>query len=396
MSRNYSSIVEPKTLAADVLLIATQITLNNVTGLPSAPYVLVLNPDTASEEVILVDADQSGVTSPTLKVTRAIESGATAKTHTNGDTVKHMIVGSDLQLVHNHLDATAAHGATGAVVGTTNTQTLTNKTLTLPKINENVTLTATATELNVLDGITASTAELNIMDGVTSTTAELNILDGVTSSTAELNILDGVTSSAAELNILDGATLSTAELNYVDGVTSAIQTQLNTIVNTTIPNATPTGTVVMWVTDAAPTGWILCQGQEVLVSEYTALDGVLGTTYGARTNGSGAAGTTHFRVPDLRGRVPMGSGTGRNVADSANLSARTLGTKVSDAETHTLTIAEMPSHDHQSLQFGPSGGAAGLRADAVVTTDTRTGFTGGGGAHNNTQPSTVINFIIKS
>ena len=67
-----------------------------------------------------------------------------------------------------HVNATAAHGATGAVVGTTTEQTLTNKTLTTPKINEDVTLTATSTELNVLDGITASTAELNYVDGVTS------------------------------------------------------------------------------------------------------------------------------------------------------------------------------------------------------------------------------------
>jgi hypothetical protein len=119
-------------------------------------------------------------------------------------------------------------------------QTLTNKTLTSPKINEDVAVTATATELNILDGVTSTTAELNILDGVTSTTAELNILDGVTSTTAELNILDGVTSSTAELNILDGVTstaaeinlldgvtATTTELNYVDGVTSAIQTQLD-------------------------------------------------------------------------------------------------------------------------------------------------------------------------
>ena len=88
-------------------------------------------------------------------------------------------------------------------------------------------VTATATEINVLDGITASTAELNILDGVTASYTEINVLDGITASTAELNILDGVTASASELNILDGATLSTTELNYVNGVTSAIQTQLN-------------------------------------------------------------------------------------------------------------------------------------------------------------------------
>ena len=49
----------------------------------------------------------------------------------------------------------------------------------------------------------------------------------VTSTASELNILDGVTSTAAELNLLDGVTSTTAELNYVDGVTSNIQTQLN-------------------------------------------------------------------------------------------------------------------------------------------------------------------------
>ena len=157
MSRNYSSISEPKTLTANVSSVATQITLNNVTGLPSVPYVLVLNPDTANEEVILVTTDQTGVTSPTVKVSRAIETGASAKTHTTGDIVKHMIVGTDLQIVHDHVDnTTTAHGATGAVVGTTNTQTLTNKTLTSPKINENVALTATATELNYVDGVTSA------------------------------------------------------------------------------------------------------------------------------------------------------------------------------------------------------------------------------------------------
>ena len=52
-------------------------------------------------------------------------------------------------------------------------------------------VTATAAELNIMDGVTATTAELNIMDGVTATTAELNLMDGVTATTAEINILDG-------------------------------------------------------------------------------------------------------------------------------------------------------------------------------------------------------------
>jgi len=88
-------------------------------------------------------------------------------------------------------------------------------------------VTSTTAELNILDGVTATTAELNILDGVTATASELNILDGVTATAAELNILDGVTANASEINKLDGLTASTTELNYVTNVTSAIQTQLN-------------------------------------------------------------------------------------------------------------------------------------------------------------------------
>ena len=64
------------------------------------------------------------------------------------------------------------------------TQTLTNKRLTSPKLNEDVAITATATEVNILDGVTSTTAELNILDGVTSTAAELNIMDGGTSASS--------------------------------------------------------------------------------------------------------------------------------------------------------------------------------------------------------------------
>lgn len=77
-------------------------------------------------------------------------------------------------------------------------------------------VTASASELNILDGATLSTAELNILDGVTATAAELNILDGVTATASELNLLDGVTWALLDYNTL---TATAAELNQLDGVT---------------------------------------------------------------------------------------------------------------------------------------------------------------------------------
>ncbi len=74
-------------------------------------------------------------------------------------------------------------------------------------------VTATAAELNTLDGVTATAAEINTLDGVTATTAELNTLDGVTATTAELNTLDGVTATASEINLLDGDKASGWSIN---------------------------------------------------------------------------------------------------------------------------------------------------------------------------------------
>ena len=150
---------------------------------------------------------------------------------------------------------------TDGYLTTSSTSTLTNKTLTSPKVNEDVVLTATSTELNTLDGITASTAELNT-------------LDGITASTSELNTLDGITASTSELNILDGATLSTTELNYVDGVTSGIQTQLNA----KAPLNSPIFTGGVSVTDGAG---IVAEG-DLLIGGNADINGNL-TVYGTTT-----------------------------------------------------------------------------------------------------------------
>ena len=120
-------------------------------------------------------------------------------------------------------EGTAADGHDATLVSVVASS---DKTYTLPNITGHVPILSNDPGTTA---ISATAAELNIMDGVTATTSELNILDGVTSTTAELNILDGVTSTAAEINKLDGLTATTTELNYVDGVTSAIQTQLDAL-----------------------------------------------------------------------------------------------------------------------------------------------------------------------
>lgn len=134
--------------------------------------------------------------------------------------------------------------------------------------------------------------------------------------------------------------------------------------------AAPTGAIMMWPTSSAPSGWLLCNGQEVARSGD--LGTLLGDTYGVGN------GTTTYNVPDFRGVFPWG------IKASGNALGDTGG-----EEAHTLTVAELASHSGHQLTLGywTAGGTAGVAANAVIT--------GSNVAHNTLPPYLVINFIIK-
>lgn len=245
MGRNYSSIATEKTLTEDVTNVATLITLNNITNLPSPPYTLVINPDTNLEEIVTVVTDQSGISAPQLRVARA-QDGTTAQVHTNGNIVKHMITARDLQEAQDHISANEnVHGISdsASLVYKNASQTLTNKTMSgANNIFSNIPQSAITNLVSDLadtsTALSTHSADSTDVHGI-SNSANLVYLDStqiltnkrLTSPKINEDVI--LTASATELNILDGATLSTAELNYVDGVTSAIQTQLDSKIDKT-------------------------------------------------------------------------------------------------------------------------------------------------------------------
>jgi hypothetical protein len=85
-------------------------------------------------------------------------------------------------------------------------------------------------DLTTLGGLSKADGNFIVGDGATWVVESGNTVltsIGVTATTTELNVLDGITATTTELNVLDGITATTTELNYTDGVTSAIQTQLD-------------------------------------------------------------------------------------------------------------------------------------------------------------------------
>ena len=154
-------------------------------------------------------------------------------------------------------------------------------------------------------------------------------------------------------------------------------------------NTEALGTIKLWPNATPPAKHLLCDGSLYSLAAYPALAAFLGT-------GFGGDGIATFAVPDLRGRTPVGVGTGT----ASDATAWTLAAK-RGTEKHSLTEAEGPNHKHNvsyiSFSDGQESGIdLGLAPAGYSATGTRpTEASGSGTAHNNIQPSLGMNFVIR-
>lgn len=182
--------------------------------------------------------------------------------------------------------------------------------------------------------------------------------------------------------------LGTAELEVPNSDGSANQVlQTNGSGALSFANAVPAGVIAAYGGASAPSGWLLCDGSAVSRATYSDLFSAISTTYGV------GDGSTTFNVPDMRGRVSVGTGTG------AGLTARTLGA-TGGAETHQLAESELAAHTHTVTGRQTAGHGASGDFNQTDNTGTAnnisTSSTGGDGSHNNMQPFLVNTAIIKT
>lgn len=128
----YSNVAQQTALSGSISSGAVNITVDATTGFPgSFPYTLALDYGAATEELVSV----TNAAGTSLTVTRGY-GGTSAQSHSLGAVVRHVVDATDLTAFRTHEAATAAvHGVAGTLVGTSDTQTLSNKTLTSPTIN---------------------------------------------------------------------------------------------------------------------------------------------------------------------------------------------------------------------------------------------------------------------
>jgi microcystin-dependent protein len=151
------------------------------------------------------------------------------------------------------------------------------------------------------------------------------------------------------------------------------------------------GEIRMFAGNFAPAGWMFCEGQLLPISENETLFQLIGTTYGGD-------GQETFGLPDLRGRIPLHQGNGKNLAEAAGV------------ESVTLTIQQIPNHGHPYTgaatagnQVSPSGNLAANSTSVkpYIAEDQDGNFsasavtpTGGSQPHDNFMPYLCVDFII--
>jgi hypothetical protein len=397
-------------------------------------YTVVIDPDTALEEIVDVSNYASG---NTLTIARGID-GSTGVAHSAGAIIRHMVIGRDLSESNTHIEATTGHGATGAVVGTTNTQTLTNKTLTSPTLTTPVLGVATATSIN---GTTIPSSATLVKTSDTGTVTSTMLLDGTivnadvntsaaiaysklalagTITSADIandTIVDGDINTAANIawtKIAPSSTVSATELGYLDGVTSAIQTQLDaklataTAASTYAPLASPALTGVPTAptaaantntTQIATTAFVQTELTDLIGGAPGALD-TLNELAAALSNDASYSTTI---TTALATKLPLAGGTMTGAIAMGTNKITGLGTPTVSTDAATKAYADSIVATSPSNLTGPitSVGAATsvaaqtgtgstfvMNTSPTIVTPTLSGATVAGTINGTTIPST--------
>lgn len=229
--------------------------------------------------------------------------------------------------------------------------------------------------------------------------------------------------SAADTTDNSTLTLGSSKLKVKDAGITATQLATDSVITAKIQDGAvtaakldagavsvlmPTASIMPYAGSSAPTGYLLCDGAAISRSTYSTLFGLLATTYGS------GDGSSTFNIPDLRGRVIAGqddmggASANRLTGLTGGVDGDVLGGS-GGAETHTLATSELPAHDHDvdtAVKSNNTNGVAGnyptgtnLSSPSAAQLGANTNSiknTGGGGAHNNVQPTIILNYIIKT
>ena len=368
--RKYTSRSQQTTLTAAVTsggstinvanastLFAT-VSAGDITG--GATFTVVIDPDTALEEIVEV----TGASSNTLTITRSVDAVGTATDHSAGAVVRHMIIGRDLREANAHIEATGTvHGLAstgGVVVGTAQVQTLTNKTLTTPVV-AGATLSGTVTSTATITGgtltgaiVTGLSAPSNGSDATTKTYVDSILGSATAASTSAASAATSAT--AAATSAASAATSATAAATSATSA-AASQTAAATSATSAAASATAAATSATTATTQA-------------TNAATSATSAAASATAAATSATSAAASATTAAASVA-TIATYASNALTSANSAATSATAAATSASSASTsQTAAATSATSAAASATAAATSATSAGTSATAAATSAT--------------------------
>jgi hypothetical protein len=376
-TRQYSSRSQQSTLTGAITAGATSFTvvsgttlLGGVTIPSGRTFTLVIDPDTALEEIV----DATAVSTNTFTVTRAID-GSTAQSHSAGAVVRHMAIGRDLRDANLHAEADAyyndgsgsghtMHGigsGEGVVVGTLKTQTLTNKTLTSPTISDpTITGTATAGAVLVFEGTTADAYETT-----------LTVVDPTQDNTITLPNTTGTVVIVDATQTLTNKTLTSPTISgspVITGLSSA---------GMIASSATPKdyvdsilGSATAAATSAASAATSAASAATSASSASTSASSALTSTNSASTSATAAATSATSAAASATAAATSATSAAASATTASNSAAAAATSATSAATSASSALTSANSASTSATSAANSATASATSASAAATSAT--------------------------
>ena len=380
-TRKYSSRSQQTTLSASLTAAGTSCTvvsgtslLGGITISAGETFTVVIDPDTALEEIV----DVTAVATNTLTITRGID-GSSGVAHSAGAVVRHMAIGRDYRESNQHIEASSGvHGiaATSSVVGTNSTQTLTNKTLTSPVITSPTITAGTSAEFTsiVFEGATADAFETTLT--VTDPTADRTItipdvtgtvvIDGATQTLTNKTLTSPTISGSPVITGLSSAGMissSATPKDYVDSILGSA-----TAASTSAASAATSATSA--ATSASSAATSASSAQTSATSSATSATAAATSATSSATSATAAATSATSAAASATAAATSATSAAASATAAAN-SVATIASYASAAATSATSAAtSATSAANSATASASSASAAATSATSSATSAT--------------------------